>query len=159
MSTKKLSIIAVSVVVLAGSGLAIFSNNNKSQNTDSSDKGTTLKKLNSESDSTTSQSQSTIYNNGDFAEDVNYKVPFGESEDIKVSLSLQDNLVTDVKVELNATNPKSKEFQGKFKQVFDTENFAGKKLEDVALSRVSGASLTTAAFDKAIISISQKAAR
>ena len=96
-----------------------------------------------------------IYKNGTFSSAGIYRSPAGE-ESIHVSLTLKDDVVTDVKVVANATAPFSKNWQAKFiagvKPVV-----VGKKIADLHVTTVSGSSLTPQGFNDAVAKIAAQA--
>lgn len=78
----------------------------------------------------------------------NYVSPAGP-ETIDVTLTVKDGVVTDSTVVANAENPVSVKKQGEF--IAGYKQFVvGKKLADLSLSKVSGASLTTQGFNEAL---------
>ncbi len=87
---------------------------------------------------------------GEFKSSVNYRVPAGHTEDLELAIEINDGVISSVEFELEATNSESKRYQGWFEDSFDQSELIGKKIEDVDLSRVGGASLTTNAFMDAL---------
>jgi uncharacterized protein with FMN-binding domain len=95
------------------------------------------------------------YKNGTYTVDGNYTSPGGE-EQIGVSITLENNVITSATVTPKATRPGSVKFQGLF-----TENFRqfviGKNIEDVMLDHVAGSSLTPKGFNDAVQKVKEAA--
>ena len=104
-----------------------------------------------------SSNKNLIINNsskGIYDTEVSYRVPSGE-ENIKVSITIDKDVISDIKVNLSKTDKQSLEYQTGFENSYKSL-VLGKNIKEVNLSRVGGASLTTNAFMEAIKSISQK---
>jgi uncharacterized protein with FMN-binding domain len=104
-----------------------------------------------------SSNKNLIINNsskGNYDTEVSYRVPSGE-ENIKVSITIDKDVISDIKVNLSKTDKQSLEYQTGFENSYKSL-VLGKNIKEVNLSRVGGASLTTNAFMEAIKSISQK---
>lgn len=84
-----------------------------------------------------------------------YQSPAG-SEEIQVSLTFANSLITDATVTGNATNPISQKKQADFIAGFK-EQVIGKPLNTLSLQAVSGASLTTKGFMDAVAKIGAEA--
>ncbi len=89
-----------------------------------------------------------------YSSDAGYITPARTNHNIDVTLTIDaSNTVTAVSVlydkkENGFSNPNQERFNG----VYKTE-VVGKKLEDISLSRVGGASLTSGAFNEAVAKI------
>jgi outer membrane biosynthesis protein TonB len=79
-----------------------------------------------------------------------YHVPDENTESITVNVSIKSGIISDVSFSSDPTNPTSAEFYQSFVGQFSKSALVGKKLAGVSLSRVGGASLTTAAFNRAL---------
>ena len=104
-----------------------------------------------------SSNKNLIINNsskGNYDTEVSYRVPSGE-ENIKVSITIDKDVISDIKVNLSKTDKQSLEYQTGFENSYKSL-VLGKNIKEVNLSRIGGASLTTNAFMEAIKSISQK---
>jgi uncharacterized protein with FMN-binding domain len=73
-----------------------------------------------------------------------------------VTVTLADDVITDVQVSGNPTNSESKQYQSQFIGGISSE-VVGKKIEDISVSRVAGSSLTSGGFNKAIEEIKTEA--
>lgn len=96
-----------------------------------------------------------VYKNGTYEATGNYTSPGGD-EEIKVSITLSNGVITDASVTPMATRPNSVEFQGKFKDNFKPL-VVGKKIDEVSLMKVSGSSLTPKGFNEALTEIKAEA--
>lgn len=77
-----------------------------------------------------------------------YFTPRRDEHKVSVSLSLDGSKITDANVTYNGGDP-STPSQGTFDDAYKAE-VIGKNINEVALSRVGGASLTTNAFNQAV---------
>ena len=99
--------------------------------------------------------QNPTYKNGDYHINQSYLSP-GGTEHFDVSLSLANNVVTSADFTPGAISPTGKKLQATFSQDFK-QYVVGKNIDQIALSVVSGASLTSAAFNEAIAQIEEQA--
>lgn len=83
---------------------------------------------------------------------VSYQVPRG-TDMITVEIQLQSGMVKEVAVTAETSSRDSERFVSSFQSQYKSY-VVGKKLSDISLSRVGGASLTTSAFMDAINQIS-----
>lgn len=81
---------------------------------------------------------------------VGYAVPNGDIENLAVTVTLTNGIISDISFSMTPTNKESSEYYNKFKNSFPKSQVVGKTISGVSLSRVGGASLTTNAFNKAI---------
>ncbi len=96
-----------------------------------------------------------VYKNGTFSADGSYSTP--ESvEKISVTVTLADDVITDVEVKGNPTKKESEQYQGQFIGGIKSE-VVGKKIDEISVSRVAGSSLTSGGFNKAIDQIKAEA--
>lgn len=96
-----------------------------------------------------------VYKNGTFSADGSYSTP--ESvEKISVTVTLADDVITDVEVKGNPTKKESEQYQGQFIGGIKAE-VVGKKIDEISVSRVAGSSLTSGGFNKAIDEIKAEA--
>lgn len=79
-----------------------------------------------------------------------------EQDNINVTLTLGNGLITDAKVENAAVNPISKKLQDMFIAGFK-EQVIGKPIDGLSLTAVNGASLSSKGFIDAVTKIEQQA--
>jgi uncharacterized protein with FMN-binding domain len=96
------------------------------------------------------------YKDGTYEAMGSYRSPAGP-EQIDISLTIKDNVVTDGHAVAQATAPKSVHFQGLFVSGFH-DAVVGKNVNDLALDNVSGSSLTPRGFNDALAKIKAQAA-
>lgn len=81
-----------------------------------------------------------------------YQTPARTSHEIDVTLTVEAGVVTDAKVIYDNgegfSNPNQERFDGAYKALV-----VGKSLNEISLSRVGGASLTSEAFNQALVAI------
>ncbi len=86
-----------------------------------------------------------------YVNNVSYYTPSGMSEMIHVTISVLNGAVSDITFSYDSpTNRESGRYLSRFSSSLDKNLIIGKKLTNVSLSRVGGASLTTDAFMQAI---------
>jgi hypothetical protein len=97
-----------------------------------------------------------VTENKTLTESLFYVVPENHRDEIKVVVIVdQEGRILDVDFSYsNPSNKYSQEYLAKFDTTFTPSLVVGKKLGDIHLSRVGGASLTTAAFNQAIHNLS-----
>lgn len=101
-------------------------------------------------------SATSTYADGTYSAQGSYATP--ESvEQISVTVTVQDDVVTDVEVTGNPTKRESQEYQSKFIGGI-SDAVVGKELDAISVSRVAGSSLTSGGFNQAIEEIKAEAA-
>lgn len=100
-------------------------------------------------------SNSAVYEDGIYTASSSYNSP-GGIEDITVSITLKDGVVADSSVKQEPNEPQAEHYQAEFRENYKPR-VIGKKLDDISLSRVSGSSLTSEGFNKAIEKIKNQA--
>ncbi len=97
-----------------------------------------------------------MYKDGTYSAAGTYTSPAGP-ESIGVTLTVENDIVTDAAIVSNAVSPGSKKWQGEFIGGYKTL-VVGKSLEDLAIvSAVSGSSLTPKGFNDAVVQIRAQA--
>ncbi len=104
---------------------------------------------------TTPVEKKTVYKNGTYSADGEYRSPAG-AESITVSLTLVNDVITDATVTPHATNKRSIQMQDAFISGFK-QLVVGKNIDEVTLDKVSGSSLTPKGFNDAIAKIKVQA--
>lgn len=95
------------------------------------------------------------YKNGTYSAVGDYVSP-GGAEQVGVTLTLKDDVVTDVNFESKAERPMSVRFQGLFASGYK-DFVVGKKIDEIQLTKVSGSSLTPKGFNDALAKIKAEA--
>jgi len=108
--------------------------------------------------STDSGSSSTTgpYKDGTYEASADYQSPNG-TETVDVTLTLADDVITDVKVVGHGDSPDSKRYQGEFIDGI-SDVVVGKNIDDIKVDRVGGSSLTSGGFNDAVEEIKADAA-
>lgn len=96
-----------------------------------------------------------LYKDGEYSAIGDYNSP-GGAEQIKVTLTLKDDVITDATVLSLATRPETKVNQAKFISGYKAL-VIGRKITEVTLSKVSGSSLTSKGWNDAISKIQTQA--
>ncbi len=105
---------------------------------------------------TTTTTNTSPYTDGTYTSSVTYSVPEGGSEQISVTATLEDGVVTALTISQDADKRESERYQSRFESSVDSL-VIGSDVSDISLSRVGGASLTTRAFNQAIQQIETQA--
>jgi uncharacterized protein with FMN-binding domain len=100
--------------------------------------------------------ESADYADGTYTESGEYQAPSG-TETVEVTVTLADNVVTDVTVVGDATDPQARLMQGQF-----IEGIAGivvgRNIDELQVDKVGGSSLTSGGFNAALEKIKDDAA-
>ena len=146
-------IIAALIVVVLGVGFTLFKTNSSAETTPVVTESTSTTPVAIENTATTSEAvtPASAYKDGTYSSEVTYLTPIRKEYKLDVELTMKDGIVTASNVDYSQgaeldPNPKN------FEAVYKTE-VVGKSLDSINLSRVGGASLTTAAFNKALAEI------
>ncbi|KQX08341.1 hypothetical protein ASC59_00880 [Leifsonia sp. Root1293] len=94
---------------------------------------------------------SSTYTDGDYTATGEYSTPGGR-EDVTVTVTIADDIVTAVDVTGSATSGNSKQYQSAFISGISTE-VVGKDIDSLDVSKVAGSSLTSGGFNAAIDTI------
>lgn len=157
MAIKHPGVIAIVVVVLLAIGAATVYELSKNQGT-STESTNTSSADNSSNNTQTSQNDTTsvrTFKDGTYTASGNYSTPGGR-ESVTVTVTLKNNIVTDVNATGSATRGDSAEYQSAFLSGYKSQ-VVGKPINSISLSRVAGSSLTSDGFNKAIDSIENDA--
>jgi hypothetical protein len=144
-STGTVTVVAILIVALAVGGYALNRKNPAVK------EQAAMKQTAVEPTVKTSQS----FKDGTYSSVGKYVSPAGP-EEIAVTVTVKDNVITEATVEPKATAPKSKFMQGVFKDNFK-EMVVGKNISEVKLTKVSGSSLTPKGFNDALDQIKKQA--
>jgi uncharacterized protein with FMN-binding domain len=109
----------------------------------------------SSSSSTTAPANSSGYKDGTYQATTDYYVPHG-SENIKVSLTIKNGIITDSSITNSEYDNESAQYQEGFASEYKTYVVA-KSVSGLNLSYVAGASDTTQGFDDALAKIRTEA--
>ena len=110
----------------------------------------------SSTDTSTGSATSAEYADGTYTADGSYQTP-ETVEEISVTLTIADGLVTEVEVTGDPQARESEQYQGQFIDGISDE-VVGKSLDEIDVSKVAGSSLTSGGFNKAVDAIKEQAA-
>jgi uncharacterized protein with FMN-binding domain len=102
-------------------------------------------------------SATTRYKSGTYTATGSYSSPGGD-EQIGVTLTLANDTISRLSVDTSSASGPAEQFQNQFAEGIDAL-VVGKRLDQVSVSRVSGSSLTSTGFNKAIATIAAHARR
>jgi len=126
--------------------------------TDAADGGTTPSSPSTDSgtETGTDEAASGSYTDGEYTESADYQSPNG-TEEVTVTVTLADGVITAVEVVGDGDNPNSKRYQGEFADGIG-DVVVGKNIDEISVDKVAGSSLTSAGFNDAIDAIKADAA-
>lgn len=157
-------IIAVAILVLLVGGVMVAKSKEDSKQAASTKLATAAQQNGSTTDATsgaapsdgdTTTTAGTTYKNGTYTASGTYNTP--ESvESISVTVTLKDDVVSEVSATTDPQSSESREYQQDFLSGYKSL-VVGKKIDSISLSRVSGSSLTSRGFNNAIRQIESDA--
>lgn len=106
--------------------------------------------------SPTSTDATAPYTDGTYTAEGAYQTP-ETVETISVTLTLADDVVTDVEIVGDPIAPETERYQGQFIAGI-ADVIVGKKLDDLDVDRVAGSSLTSGGFNQAVVGVKDQAA-
>ena len=96
------------------------------------------------------------YADGEYSARGSYTPPSNRTEEVDVTLTLKDSVVTNLEVETSGNHPTSKMHQRDFTSNVQ-EQVVGRNLDELDVDKVGGSSLTSAGFNKALDTIRSEA--
>ncbi|GAB3607674.1 hypothetical protein GCM10027413_30830 [Conyzicola nivalis] len=96
------------------------------------------------------------YTDGEYTESAEYESPNG-TEEVTVTVTLADGVITAVEAVGDGDNPNSKRYQTEFADGIG-DVVVGKNIDDISVDKVAGSSLTSDGFNAAIEEIKADAA-
>lgn len=99
--------------------------------------------------------ETNAYKNGTYAANAEYFTPARKKHKITVTLAIRDDSITAVNTQYNGTEAETPNHR-RFDDAYEPLTL-GVAIDDLDLSRVGGASLTTAAFNEALTDIKSDA--
>lgn len=107
-------------------------------------------------EATEAAAPSSVYVDGEYTATGSYQTP--ESvEELTVTLTVADDVVTAVEVTGNPTKAESKQYQGQFIGGI-ADVVVGRSVDEISVSRVAGSSLSSGGFNAALEQIKSEAA-
>jgi uncharacterized protein with FMN-binding domain len=142
--------IIAGIVVLGLAGFAFAKSGNKT-----TEESSALRPEDTTTEPQQPSASTGTYKNGTYTSTGVYKSPAGE-ESVKVSLTIENDVVTNATFVGNATNPGSVKNQGLFSEGYK-QYVVGKKIDAISLDVVNGSSLTPKGFMDAVQKIKAQA--
>lgn len=160
---SKIRLVTTVIAVLVIAGVVVLADHLKSQeNTTATSSANTTSSTNTETsnatDTTTTANSSTTsgtVKDGTYSASNSYTVPHG-TEEIHVSVTLKNGVITDASVQNSESDFDSKQYQEEFTAGYKTK-VVGKKISGLQISVIAGASDTTDGFNEALSEIAAKA--
>lgn len=143
--------VLIVIVVIVG-GVILVSRSDKSDEMNSTSQQSTS---DTATDSTMDDASSGTYKDGSYTATGSYVSPGGQ-EDITITVTLEDGVVTGTSAKSGAREAEGREFQGQFIGGYKSQ-VVGKNIDDISLSHVSGSSLTSQGFNDALEKIKDQA--
>ena len=123
---------------------------------DTTSTDTTSTETDGATDSGSTSESSASYTDGSYTADGTYSTP-ETVETISVTITLEEDIVTEVSVTGDPQAPESEKMQGAFIGGISDE-VVGKDVDEISVSRVAGSSLTSGGFNDALEKIKAEAA-
>lgn len=99
----------------------------------------------------------TTYKDGTYTVTTSYTAPSRTTHKVTANLKIVNDVVTEARVNFSGEEAEtSAQYQSSFSQNYQSE-VVGKKLDSISLTRVGGASLTTGAFNNALVQVKAQA--
>ena len=152
MNTQQKTLLSIVLLVaVLGSGIAYYNheaNENEAVDTPSvTTSNDANNQINTQASTSTASSTSTI-----LSFSTTYNVPDKNVNTIVVNITMKDGLIADISHTEVAKDDISKMMYDNFSKSLEKSKIIGKKISEVSLSKVGGASLTTKAFMQALAS-------
>ncbi len=152
------SIIVIAVVVIGAILIAMLGRKGSPQIANNTENTNSYTPPQTETVSSSTPNVPTVatYKDGTYSATGTYNSPAGK-ENIEVSITLKEDIITDATVTPEATDPISQKHQNQFVGGYKSL-VIGKNIDDVELSGdISGSSLTPMGFDNAVAQIKSEA--
>ncbi len=157
MAVGSSAVIATAII----GGVLLFtggsSNTTTTQDTSLEASSGTTSNTTESSEMATTTSESSSYNDGTYSASTSYTAPQNHTNKIDVSLTIASGKVTAVTVEGTANDSKSEQYIDGFESSIESA-IVGKAISGLSVSRLSGASLTSQAFNTVLDTIRSDAA-
>lgn len=147
-----LAVLIVIVVIVAG---AVYASSSKQEEATTNAATSTTATENVDQSAKNATQANTRYADGNYDASSRYSTP-GGTDTMDISVTLQNGSVIAVGASTSPQDAESKEYDNNFLDEFKTF-VIGKNIEDVQLSRIAGASLTTGGFMDALESVADQA--
>ena len=155
---KKGTLGLLAIGIIAGLTLYLSQDKNKSEESreiTATEKTSEPQVLSQKTETVATLKSISTYKDGTYQAPGSYSSPAGK-ENVVVSLTLANDIVTAATFKGEATHPASKNWQGKFAEGFNQE-VIGKKIDGLSLTVVNGSSLTPKGFMDALSVIKTEA--
>lgn len=164
---KNKVVIIIAVILVAA--LALYAASKKSDtmtdgdNTDSNATSTASSTVDARDEEVSNTitdeiTQELAYETGSYTGESSYDLPNGVTHDMAVNMTIDGDMITEVEVVYNGDDTTgSTDYQVRFNEEIESL-VVGQQVDNVDLSRVGGASLTTAGFNRAFADIKATAA-
>jgi uncharacterized protein (UPF0333 family) len=146
--TKEQKFLLLVVLIIAGASVTYYYTQSGTPTSGTTQQTTATTQTTTTNEQAVAQNQIPAHS---YSADVTYVTPEEGSEVIHVTINLSGDTINDITFTADpAKKRESKENIANFQRAFTALSFKGKKLSDVSLSRIGGASLTTNAFMEAV---------
>lgn len=146
-----MGLVAVGLIVVVGIGAAVYKYSMKPAANGAPESAMEQTSVSASSAPT----EMATYKDGKYDAVGQYTSPAGE-EEIAVTITLKDNVVTDATVVAKATAPKSQFMQKAFIGGFK-DQVIGKNINEIQLTKIAGSSLTPKGFNDALEKVKSQA--
>lgn len=148
----KVALAVIGLLVIAFVGYTVYQSQNKTTSDVPAMTAPTSQQI---EESPTAAMEQSAYKNGTYTAVGNYTSPGGQ-EELGVTLTIADGVVTDSQIDVKATRPISKTRQEDFAANYK-DLVVGKNIDELELGKVSGSSLSPKGFNDAVAKIKTEA--
>jgi uncharacterized protein with FMN-binding domain len=146
-----IALVVVVLLVAAGSAAVVMGSNKDTDKVSAN----TSSQSGAVATPSTGVSPNATFKDGTYTATANYNSP-GGTQSITVKLTVSGGAVTDSSLTQQASAREDEQYEAQFESGYKSQ-VVGKKLSDINLSSVSGASLTTDGFNSALADIQKQA--
>ena len=154
-NTALIGIIAIVIIAAAVIGTIVLKPADNQSTTSTTGSSSNTATTNPTSDTADTTANSSGYANGTYTASGSYRSP-GGNEEIDVTITIADGVVTESSVTPLAASRESMEYQDDFVSGYKSQ-VVGKSIADIQLGKVSGSSLTSRGFNEALDQIRNQA--
>lgn len=154
-NTALIGIIAIVIIAAAIVGTIALKPSDEPATRTSNSSNSTRSTADSSTEASDDSSNSSGYKNGTYTASGSYRSP-GGNEEIDVTITISDGVVTESSVTPLAASRESMEYQDDFVGGYKSQ-VVGKSIADIQLGKISGSSLTSRGFNEALDQIRNQA--
>ncbi len=142
-----IAIVVVALLAIVAAAI-IFLSNKKESPTSTTNTASTNTSQTPASSNSANTASSASYKDGTYKAEGSYQSP-GGTETVELTVELKDGVITSTNLTSDPSTRDAEDYQQRFISGYKSL-VVGKKIDEVSLSRVSGSSLTSGGFNRAL---------